>query len=109
VMRDAIACRSASAKGRPMLPNRPVVTFAETSGRLDVMVGAVCVGIITLNPAGREGSAFFWRCTLPGSHATPTPVIDLATAKRTLRHCVADWFDATGDTIRARILREHRT
>lgn len=103
------AAKEARAKDRPALPPRPVVTFSEASGRLDVMVGAVCVGIIALNPAGRQGSAYFWRCTLPGSHATPLPAIDLAAAKRTMRHRVAEWFEATGDIVRARVMREGRS
>lgn len=105
----AIGVIASIPRGKPQHPPRPVLTFAEASGHVDVILGVVCVGAISVNPSGGERAGFFWTCSLPGAMSAPRPARDLQAAKKAARDRVAEWFEATGDLVRARVLREART
>lgn len=100
---------AAKALGGRLNPPRPLVTFHETSGCIEVRLGEVCVGTIAVNPAGSGATAYIWMCSLPQAASTRRPARDTSQAKREIREVIAGWFEATGDLIRGRVLREARS
>ncbi len=74
---------------------RELVVFVDTKGRVDARIGAITVGMITLNPTGGR-LEYIWAVDLAGFPRVAQPAADLDKAKSAILHKVRAWCEAAG-------------